>query len=122
MSRAAERELTEYLGTESTTPLVEMLRRTPPPSFLIPRRQERAGPEGQEREPKYQEAAHPPQYVLPMIQVPTAPIAPDPMEWDLEDYPYGYWRGCRGGGNPSSAGGPCPSREKEEEEEEVEAV
>ena len=85
LSPAAERELTEYLGTESTTPVVEKPHRTQLPSFPIPRRQKRAGPEGREREPEYQEAAVPPQYVLPMIPVPTAPIAPDPMEWDLED-------------------------------------
>ena len=59
-------------------------RESPPHPPSAPRRLTRQGLEGREREPEFQEPALPPQFVLPMLPVPTTPTAREPMEWDME--------------------------------------
>ena len=99
-SRAAAKELRDYLATGPVEPPGEEPPRRPPsPALSAPLRSARQGPEGHEREPVFQ----------------------DGMGSGGRDR-YGCWQGGRGGGSIRSARGPCPWREKEKEEEEVEAV
>ena len=79
LSREAERELSEYLASDHRdTPrdARESGEVPSPESPSVP--SGRAGPEGREREPEYQEPSVPAAYLLRSLPIPTPPLPRDP--------------------------------------------